>query len=65
MRLQHDAKGFQRVQQPAQFGRVAVLYGGCSSEREISLISGKAVLAALRRRGLNAIGFDPSERPLS
>jgi len=65
MRLQYDAKAFHRAQEPAQFGRVAVLYGGCSSEREISLISGQAVLAALQRRGLSASGFDPAERALA
>ncbi|MGA8705907.1 MAG: D-alanine--D-alanine ligase [Steroidobacteraceae bacterium] len=54
-----------RVQQPAQFGRVAVLSGGTSGERDISLRSGRAVLAALERRGLDVLGFDPGERPLS
>jgi len=54
-----------RVQQPTQFGRVAVLLGGSSREREISLLSGRAVLAALERRGIDAIAFDPHERPLS
>jgi D-alanine-D-alanine ligase len=47
-----------------EFGKVAVLMGGHSSEREISLLSGTAVLAALRRRGVDAHGFDPAERPL-
>ncbi|HEY2419128.1 MAG TPA: D-alanine--D-alanine ligase [Steroidobacteraceae bacterium] len=65
MRLQGDSTAVQRVQQPAQFGHVAVLYGGSSSEREISLISGKAVLAALQRRGVHAVAFDPAERPLA
>ena len=37
---------------PARFGKVAVLYGGASTEREVSLISGSAVLAALKRRGI-------------
>jgi D-alanine-D-alanine ligase len=46
------------------FGKVAVLMGGHSSEREISLLSGNAVLAALRRRGVDAHAFDPAERPL-
>lgn len=41
--------------------RVAVLMGGCSAEREISLLSGHAVLAALRERGINAIGIDVDE----
>jgi D-alanine-D-alanine ligase len=46
------------------FGKVAVLLGGHSSERDISLLSGNAVLAALRRRGVDAHAFDPAERPL-
>jgi D-alanine-D-alanine ligase len=46
------------------FGKVAVLLGGRSAEREISLKSGAAVLAALQRSGVNAEGFDPAERPL-
>jgi D-alanine-D-alanine ligase len=46
------------------FGRVAVLMGGHSSERDISLMSGNAVLAALRRRGIDADAFDPAERAL-
>lgn len=44
------------------FGKVAVLMGGTSAEREISLISGKAVLAALLGRGVDAHAFDPAER---
>ncbi len=47
-----------------QFGRVAVLLGGESAEREISLMSGKAVLAALRERGVDAHAFDPRDRSL-
>jgi len=45
-------------------GKVAVLMGGPSAEREISLISGKAVLEALKSRGVDAHGFDPAEREL-
>ncbi len=41
------------------FGRVGVLLGGRSSEREISLMSGRAVLEALRGRGIDAHPFDP------
>ncbi|HKX52713.1 MAG TPA: D-alanine--D-alanine ligase [Nitrosospira sp.] len=44
------------------FGKVAVLLGGRSAEREISLESGKAVLDALRRCGVDAHPFDPSEQ---
>lgn len=46
------------------FGKVAVLFGGKSGEREVSIKSGSAVLAALQRQGVNAHGFDPAERPL-
>ena len=41
-----------------QFGKVGVLYGGVSAEREVSLKSGAMVLEALRRRGIDAHGFD-------
>lgn len=46
------------------FGKVAVLFGGKSGEREVSLKSGSAVLAALLRKGVDAQAFDPAERPL-
>jgi D-alanine-D-alanine ligase len=48
----------------ADFGKVAVLLGGDSSEREISLISGNAVLAGLKRRGVDAHAFDLLDRPV-
>jgi D-alanine-D-alanine ligase len=48
-----------------EFGRVAVVFGGDSSEREISLLTGRAVLAALQRRGVDAHAFDPNDRPLA
>jgi D-alanine-D-alanine ligase len=48
----------------SEFGKVAVLMGGPSSEREISLLSGNAVLGALRSRGVDAHAFDPAERAL-
>jgi len=47
------------VRNPREFGRVAVLMGGNSAERDISLISGQAVLDALLRRGVDADGLDP------
>ncbi|MBU3736901.1 MAG: D-alanine--D-alanine ligase [Methylobacterium sp.] len=47
-----------------QFGKVAVLLGGKSAEREVSLKSGGAVLAALQRSGVDAHAFDPAQRPL-
>lgn len=48
----------------SKFGKVAVLFGGKSGEREVSLKSGSAVLAALLRQGVNAEAFDPAARPL-
>lgn len=42
-------------------GRVAVLFGGSSAEREVSLKSGQAVLSALTRAGVDAIGYDPAD----
>ena len=47
-----------------RFGKVAVLFGGRSAEREISIRSGTGVLAALRRQGVDAHAFDPAERPM-
>jgi D-alanine-D-alanine ligase len=49
----------------SNFGRVAVLFGGTSAEREISLISGQAVLSALQEAGVNAQAFDPAERQIA
>jgi len=51
--------------QANKFGRVAVLLGGRSAEREVSLKSGRAVLAALKSRGVDAHAFDPARRALS
>jgi D-alanine-D-alanine ligase len=48
-----------------QFGKVAVLLGGSSGEREVSLKSGAAVLAALKRQNIDAYAFDPAEKSLS
>jgi D-alanine-D-alanine ligase len=48
----------------SDYGKVAVLMGGTSAEREISLISGKAVLAALCERGVDAYAFDPATVPI-
>jgi len=65
MPLRYDSAGVRRISDAREFGQVAVLLGGNSSEREISLLSGAAVLAALQRRGVQALPFDPSERSLS
>ncbi len=48
----------------ARFGKVAVLMGGDSSEREVSLMSGAGVLQALRSKGVDAHAFDPAERDM-
>jgi D-alanine-D-alanine ligase len=56
------AKAAKRRQ--ASFGKVAVLMGGTSAERQISLMSGSGVLAALRARDVDAHAFDPAEREL-
>jgi D-alanine-D-alanine ligase len=49
------------VKDVKQFGKVAVLMGGLSAEREISLLSGNAVLAALKSKGVDAHGIDVDE----
>ena len=48
----------------AALGRVVVIYGGRSAEREVSLRSGQGVLEALRSAGVSAQGFDPGRQPL-
>jgi D-alanine-D-alanine ligase len=63
MRLHHVTSA-RHVTDAREFGRVAVLLGGTSSEREISLKSGNACLAALQKRGVDAHGFDPQDKPL-
>ena len=45
----------------SKFGRVGVLYGGTSSEREISLLSGQAIYAALKNLGINAVAIDAQD----
>jgi len=49
------------MMKPEDLGKVAVLMGGRSAEREISLLSGNAVLDALKRKGVDATGFDADE----
>ena len=49
----------------SKFGKVAVLLGGKSGEREVSLKSGNAVLAALLRQGVDAHAFDTASQELS
>ncbi len=64
-RLRASGKPRCRVADAADFGRVAVLLGGSSAEREISLMTGNAVLEALVARGIDAAGFDPADRALT
>lgn len=53
------------VENMNRFGKVAVLFGGKSGERAISIKSGSAVLAALQRQGVNAHAFDPATQELN
>jgi len=53
------------VANASKFGKVAVLLGGKSAEREVSLDSGQAVLDALLRSGVNAEAFDPQDRSVT
>lgn len=52
---------YPTISDAAEFGRVAVLLGGTSAEREISLLTGQAVLDALLERGVDAVAVDPAE----
>jgi len=52
------------VESAKKFGKVAVMLGGASAERPVSLNSGAAVLAALTRQGVDAHAFDPANRNL-
>jgi D-alanine-D-alanine ligase len=47
------------------FGKVGVLFGGRSAERDVSIMSGTGVLQALQSRGIDAHGFDPAERSIA
>jgi D-alanine-D-alanine ligase len=51
-------------QKKVEFGKVAVLMGGASAEREVSLMSGEGVLKALRSQGVDGHAFDPRDRDL-
>ena len=63
-RLRAASAGFRRVASAKDFGRVAVLMGGDSAEREISLMTGKAVHEALVSQGVEAVPFDPAGHAL-
>ncbi len=63
--MNHNTQNAQPATlRPADLGKVAVLMGGRSAEREVSLMSGTGVLAALRSKGVDAHAFDPAERDL-
>jgi D-alanine-D-alanine ligase len=64
MRLRQDPAAARSAQSAREFGKVAVVFGGTSTEREVSLKTGTAVLAALTRRGVDAFGFDPRDQLL-
>ncbi|AOT09739.1 D-alanine--D-alanine ligase [Pseudoalteromonas luteoviolacea] len=49
----------------SKFGKVAVLLGGSSAEREVSLASGNAIVEALKKQGVDVIAFDPAQRSVS
>ena len=53
------------ISNASDFGRVAVMLGGDSSEREVSLDTGAAVLAALQSRGIDARAWDPAEKSMA
>ena len=55
-------KSMNSIDMMNQLGRVAVLYGGLSAEREVSLESGAAVLGALQTAGVDAVGIDANEQ---
>lgn len=50
---------------PSTYGRVVVVYGGNSAERDVSLVSGRAVLESLKRSGIDAHGYDLATQGLS
>lgn len=62
---ENSQKWFEKkLPPPEMFGKVAVLMGGKSAEREVSLQSGDGVLRALQEAGVNAYAFDPALEPL-
>lgn len=56
---------YKSIMQASEFGKVAVLMGGLSAEREVSLVSGRAVLEALQAQGVEAHGVDADRRVLN
>ena len=64
-RIDRQTEARSIVQHAEEFGRVAVMLGGRSSERAVSLDSGNAVLAALLARGVDAHAWDPAEKSMA
>lgn len=62
--MRHNS-AHQHIKKMNTFGKVAVLFGGSSSEREVSLMSGQGVLSALLSQGIDAYAFDPAVRDLT
>ena len=60
----HAQRSTPNAQPNSDFGKVAVLMGGHSAEREVSLMSGSGVLKALQSKNIDAHAFDPAERDL-
>ena len=54
-----------KVKDASEFGKVAVVYGGSSNERSVSLDSGAAVLQALQNQGVDATHFDPKDQDIT
>ncbi|MEO7494284.1 MAG: D-alanine--D-alanine ligase, partial [Massilia sp.] len=50
---------------PKSLGKVGVLFGGRSAERDVSIMSGTGVLQALQSRGVDAHAFDPGQRGIA
>jgi D-alanine-D-alanine ligase len=65
LRNNHVEHHYQKMSKSSPMGKTAVLFGGSSAEREVSLMSGQGVLAALRSRGVDAHAFDPAQRDLA
>ncbi len=61
----HFADARHAISNATDFGRVAVMFGGDSSERAVSIDSGRAVLRALQSRGVDAHAWDPAESDLT
>ena len=56
---------FNNTFDPDEFGRVMVIHGGYSNERDVSLESGAAILSALKANSINAFGWDPRNESLT